>query len=222
MLQLQAQCFLLDKYKEYIMEKNVINIFLKKENIILRIKDNATKAQITEELRQKLPELKKFYKEEQTPILVTGKILKTNEIDEIQAQIEKEMKVKVNFDSPRTMGLHGIIKDFRKEIATSETKFYKGSLRSGQRMEVEGSLVILGDVNSGAEVMATDNIVVLGALRGLAHAGAKGNKGAMISAGRLDTAQMRIANIVKEFNREEELLHKMAYAYIDGDKIIVE
>ena len=33
---------------------------------------------------------------------------------------------------------------------------------------------------------------------------------------------MRIANIVKEFNREEELLHKMAYAYIDGDKIIVE
>ena len=89
-------------------------------------------------------------------------------------------------------------------------------------METEGSLVILGDVNSGAEVMASDNIVVLGALRGLAHAGAKGNKQAIISAGLLDTVQIRLANVVKEIDRDEEPLHKQAYVSIIEDNIVIE
>ena len=89
-------------------------------------------------------------------------------------------------------------------------------------MEVEGSIVILGDVNSGAEIMATDNIVVLGSLRGLAHAGAKGNKQAIISAGMLDAVQLRISNIVKEIDREEEPLHKQAYIYVNEDEIVIE
>ena len=63
---------------------------------------------------------------------------------------------------------------------------------------------------------------MLGTLRGLAHAGAKGNKEAIIAAGRLDTVQMRIANVVKEFDREEEPLRKQVYAYIDDDKIVLE
>ena len=89
-------------------------------------------------------------------------------------------------------------------------------------MEAEGSLVILGDVNSGAEVMASDNIVVLGHLRGLAHAGAKGNKRAIIAAGRLDAVQLRISNIVKEIDKDEEEIHKNAYVYVDEDNIIIE
>ena len=96
------------------------------------------------------------------------------------------------------LGLHGIKKSFNKEIATSETKFYKGSIRSGQKMEFEGSLVILGDVNAGAEVLAEDNVVILGILRGMAHAGAKGNKEAIIAAASIESAQIRIADIVKE------------------------
>ena len=123
---------------------------------------------------------------------------------------------------PRELGLSSIKKTFAKEIFTSETKFHKGSLRSGQKIEEDGSIVILGDVNSGSEVIAEDNIVVLGTLRGLAHAGAKGNKEAIIAAGRLDTVQMRISNIVKEFNREEETFRKLAYAYVDGNEIKIE
>lgn len=72
------------------------------------------------------------------------------------------------------------------------------------------------------EVVASDNIVVLGNLRGLAHAGAKGNKQAIIAAGLLDTVQIRIANIVKEIDRDEEPLHKQAYVFVNEDKIIIE
>ena len=202
--------------------RNCVSINLKKNQILIKISDNAEQKEIVDSLKKKLPELKKMYKNEKTPITVTGKILKNKEIDEIQELIKRNIDVEIDFDMPKSLGLSSITRTFNKEIATSETKFHRGSLRSGQKMEAEGSLVILGDVNSGAEVMASDNIVVLGALRGLAHAGAKGNKQAIISAGVLDTVQIRIANVIKEIDRDEEPLHKQAYVSVINDEIVIE
>ncbi len=200
------------------MEGN-ISITLKKNEILLKISDDLEQEKIITLLNKKMPELKKFYKDEKTPIRVTGKVLKNKEIDEIKNIIKNNIDVDIFFDTPKTLGLSSIIKTFNKEIAVSETTFHRGSLRSGQRIETEGSIVILGDVNSGAEVIASDNIVVLGTLRGLAHAGAKGNKEAIIAAGAVDTVQLRIANIIKEINRDEEPLHRETYIYIKDDKI---
>lgn len=202
--------------------RNCVSINLRKNEILIKISDNAEQKEIVDNLKRKLPELKKMYKNEKTPITVTGKVLKNKEIDEIQELIKRNIDVEIDFDMPKSLGLSSITRTFNKEIAISETKFHRGSLRSGQKMESEGSLVILGDVNSGAEVMASDNIVVLGALRGLAHAGAKGNKQAIISAGILDTVQIRIANVIKEIDRDEEPLHKQAYVSIINDQIVIE
>lgn len=202
--------------------KNCVSINLKKNEILIKISENAEQREIVESLKKKIPELKKLYKDEKTPITVTGKILKNKEIDEIQNLIKDKIDVEIEFDMPKALGLSSITRTFNKEIGISETKFHRGSLRSGQKLETEGSLVILGDVNSGAEVMASENIVVLGSLRGLAHAGAKGNKQAIISAGLLDTVQIRIANIVKEIDRDEEPMHKQAYVFVDNDSIIIE
>lgn len=202
--------------------RNCVSINLKKDKIVIKLNEEAEQIEITEALKKKLTELKKLYKDEKTPIMVTGKILKNKEIDEIQELIKSKIAVEIDFDMPKSLGLHSIKKTFEKEIAISETKFHRGSLRSGQKIEVEGSLVIIGDVNSGAEIMASENIIVLGALRGLAHAGAKGNKQAIIAAGLVDTVQIRIANVVKEIDREEEPMHKQSYISIANDKIIIE
>ena len=202
--------------------KNCINVSQKKDLVIIKIKEEAKYEDIIRDMKQKVIQLKKLYKDEKTPIKIIGKVLRNKEIEEIEKIIKEYLDVEVDFDMPRGLGLSNIRRTFATEISVSETKFHHGSLRSGQRIEEDGSLVILGDVNSGAEVIASDNIVVLGTLRGLAHAGAKGNKEAIIAAGRLDTVQMRISNIVKEFDREKETLHKLAYAYVDGDKIIIE
>lgn len=204
------------------MRKSYVSINLRKDEIVIKLDENAEQDEIVNALKKKLTELKKLYKDEKTPIRVTGKILKNKEIDEIQNLIKEKIDVDIDFDTPKTLGLSSIRKTFDKEIAISETKFHKGSLRSGQKMETEGSLVIIGDVNSGAEVVASDNIIVLGALRGLAHAGAKGNKQAIIATGLFDAVQVRIANIVKEINRDEEPLHKQAYLSVVDDKIIIE
>ena len=141
--------------------KNCVSINLRKDEIIIKLNDNAEQRDIIESLKRKLSELKKLYKNEKTPIKVTGKILKNKEIDEIQNLIRSIIDVEIDFDMPKTLGLYSIKKTFEKDIAISETKFHRGSLRSGQKIETEGSLVIIGDVNSGAEVIASDNIVIL-------------------------------------------------------------
>ena len=202
--------------------RSCVSINLKKDQIIIKISEEAEQKNIVTALKKKLPELKKLYKDEKTPIKIVGKVLKNTEIEEIHELIKESIDVDIEFDMPKTLGLSSITRTFKQEIAVSETKFHRGSLRSGQRLETEGSIVVLGDVNSGAEIIASDNIVVLGNLRGLAHAGAKGNKKAIIAAGNLDVVQIRISNIVKEIDRDEDTVHKQAYVYIEEDNIIIE
>lgn len=200
-------------------------INLRKERIVIRIMDTAIQKEVLDTLRKKLPELKRLYQKSNTPIFITGKILKNKEIAEIQNLIKESIDVQIDFDSPKVLGLHGIKRTYHQEIKNSETKFYKGSLRSGQRMEFEGSLVIIGDVNSGAEVIASENVIVVGNLRGVAHAGAKGNKEAIIAAERIDAPQVRISNKVKELEKEDDEYNiAKTYVYIDSEKdeIIVE
>lgn len=203
-----------------------VSINLRKNENIIRIEENSKHEDMLKELTKKLSELKKLYKDEKTPIRVVGKALKNKEMDEIELIIKSYLDVEINFDMPKELGLSSIIKTFNKIVDISETKFHKGSLRSGKKLEVEGSIVILGDVNSGAEVMATENIVVLGNLRGLAHAGAKGNKEAIIAAGKLEAVQLRIANIVKELDKEEDVQQEQVYIHVEnneeGDKILIE
>lgn len=205
------------------MNSNV-NISIKKNQVIIKIDENAEQRIIIAELKKKILELKNLYKDDKTPILITGKILKNKEMEEIQSLIKRFIDVQIEFDSPKVLGLHGIKKTFYKEVATSETKFHKGSLRSGQKIEFEGSIVIIGDVNAGAEVIAGENIIVLGTLRGLAHAGAKGNKDAVIEASDIEAVQIRIANIVKELEANQGSIHEIkTSAYIDeNDELILE
>ena len=183
--------------------RSCINISIKKDLMVIKVREESELKEVLDSLKKKLPELKKLYKDDETPILVMGKVLKNREMDDIKKVIKKYLDVKIEFETPRMLGLHGIKKTFKKDIATSETKFVRNSLRSGQKEEFEGSIVVLGDVNGGAEVIAGENIVVLGVLRGLAHAGAKGNREAIISAALIESPQIRIANVVKEREKDE-------------------
>ena len=83
------------------MKRSCINIYLKKDEILIKINEDSELKEIVESLRKKLPELKKFYKEEKNPIKVTGKILKNKEIDEIQNLIKEKIDVEIDFDMPK-------------------------------------------------------------------------------------------------------------------------
>ena len=202
---------------------NNININLKKDENLMKINPESTYEEVLKELEDKLPQLKSLYKEETTPLHIVGKHFENDQMDKITETIQEKLDIEVNFDSPKDMGIHVIKNTFEEDLTVSETKYIRGAIRSGNRIEYEKSLVIIGDVNGGAEVIAGGNIVVTGVLRGLAHAGAKGNKKAIIAARKSEAPQLRIANIVKEMERpDEETETKQMYAYVEGDKIVVE
>ena len=124
------------------------------------------------------------------------------------------------------LGLHSIEKTFRQKIEKTNAIIHDGSLRCGNKIEHEGTIIIIGDINAGAEVVSGENVIVLGAIRGLAHAGASGNRGAIIVANEIDAPQIRIADIVKEIEKEESVENEektiRKRAYIKNNKMILE
>jgi septum formation inhibitor MinC len=76
------------------------------------------------------------------------------------------------------------------------TLYHHGTLRGGQTLQQLGTIVVVGDVNPGAELVATGDILVFGALRGTAHAGAQGDATARVYALELAPTQLRIATCI--------------------------
>lgn len=71
-----------------------------------------------------------------------------------------------------------------------------GIIRSGQVLHHKGDLLFLGDVNPGGTITCTGDIFILGALRGMAHAGMEGNEAAVIAASLMAPTQLRIAEVI--------------------------
>lgn len=198
---------------------NNIKISQTTNEIILNVNVIADIKEILEELDERLPKLKSFYQTSKIPIRVTGRLFTDSEIEKVKRKINSEIDVAIKFDDVSDLlGLHAIKKTFETETDISETKFVQYSLRSGQKEEYPGSIVICGDVNPGAEIVAGGNIMVLGALRGVAHAGATGNKMAIISANYIDVTQIRIANLVREVG---EKMDKCPICKIENNEIII-
>lgn len=110
-----------------------------------------------------------------------------------------------------------------EEIGDEDTILLQRTLRSGQSIRYPGHVVVMGDVNPGAEIVAAGNIVVMGNLRGVAHAGAGGDKGALVAAFRLNPTQLRIAN---HFTRAPDGNHpepqQPEVARISGGILVIE
>ena len=131
-------------------------------------------------------------------------------------------------EEPRIAGVPALHEEERvlSEVAPprEETRFVRHTLRSGQaERALEGNLVILGDVNPGAEVVAAGDIIVLGALRGVAHAGALGDASSIIFALNLLPTQLRIGRfITRPPAGQQRRRQKTEIARVLEDAIIVE
>ena len=89
-------------------------------------------------------------------------------------------------------------------VRTVNTVFLQNTVRSGQRIESFGDIIVVGDVNPGAEVIADGSIAVFGRLMGLAHAGARGDRTACVVANRLTPSQLRICGKMVIVPRDRE------------------
>lgn len=101
-------------------------------------------------------------------------------------------------------------------------KFIDKSIRSGQNIEHDGDVLIIGDVNPGSYVTASGNIIVMGTLRGTVHAGAGGDDGAIVIALKLRAQQLRIAKWITRSPDDSEGPEYPEKAYVRNNQIIIE
>ena len=81
-------------------------------------------------------------------------------------------------------------------VPSTQAIILRGTLRSGQIVQHHGSVILFGDVNPGAEIIASGDVLVWGRLRGIVHAGAMGDSNAKVCALMLHPTQLRIGNAI--------------------------
>ena len=96
------------------------------------------------------------------------------------------------------------------------------TLRGGQAIETEGSVIVFGNVNPGAQITAGGSVDIRGTCRGVVHAGAAGDSTAFIIADHLMPTQIRIANYVARSPDEPEDFGKAERAYVKDGQIVIE
>ena len=108
-----------------------------------------------------------------------------------------------------------------KDLDDETALFINKTIRSGTRIEFPGHVVVLGDVNPGAEIIAEGNIIIWGRLRGAVHAGSKGDESAKVCALDFAPMQLRVAEEAVNIKKEKENPGP-EMAFIRNGRVVVE
>jgi septum site-determining protein MinC len=126
-----------------------------------------------------------------------------------------------------------ITESIPEALVGKDGQFYRGTLRSGQKIEVDGTLVVLGDVNPGAQIVAGGNIVVLGCIKGSAYAGYPNNKSTFVAALWMEPMQIQIGPCIarspdhkgkprKAPKKKNTKQMEAKMAFVENDNIFIE
>jgi len=105
---------------------------------------------------------------------------------------------------------------------SDDTLFLRRTVRSGQAIHHASNIIILGDVNPGAEIVASGDIIVWGVLRGMVHAGYPNNENAIVCSLLLAPVQLRIAHLLSRPPDGFQVQARPEFATIKNGQIVVE
>lgn len=171
-----------------------------KYGIIVVLDTEMDFSELKEKIADKFRESSKFFDKAQMVLSFEGRKLSNDEQREVLNIIAEETELHVVCiieEDPQTEQVFKKALDEKlMELSNSTGQFYKGNLRSGQVLESETSIIIIGDINPGAKIVSKGNIIVLGALKGSAFAGASGNTNAFVVALDMNPVQVRIGDVI--------------------------
>lgn len=171
-----------------------------KYGINLILNDDMEFEELLQCIIDKFKESEGFFKNAKMAISFEGRKLTQEEEFQIVEAITENSSVNIicilDNDQLKEELVRQKIEQFEEEQAGKTGEFYKGTLRSGQVLDCETSVVVIGDVNPGAKVISKGNIVILGALKGNAYAGANGNELAFVAALDMDPVQIKIGDVI--------------------------
>ncbi|WP_053364223.1 septum site-determining protein MinC [Bacillus sp. FJAT-27251] len=192
-----------------------------KDGLTLHLDDTCSFDELKKELDRKLSNSSRVQEEDK---LLTVKVTVGNRY--LDAKQQEELKDLIR--QKRNL----IVEEIETNVLTREEAQQLKSenevvsmarvIRSGQVIEVEGDLLLIGDVNPGGTVKAGGNIFIMGTLKGIAHAGCNGNTEAVIAASVMKPSQLRISEFISRSpDQSEEDGRIMECAYVSGDSQII-
>lgn len=207
------------------------NVVIKgfKAGIILVLNPDASYETLKKDIAEKFRASAAFFGEAAKAVSFRGRDLSDEQKIEIVDIIQKNCSLTILCimeDDPVMEEAFGksLERKLMEQDYSNTGQFYKGNLRSGQVLDVETSIIIIGDIKPGAKVISKGNVIVLGSLKGNVYAGAAGNNNAFVVALDMHPVQIRIADTIarspdtpgKEQNNETKI------AFLDNGNIYIE
>lgn len=194
------------------------NVMIKgtKAGLIFHFNDQCSFEDLKKELNEKLLETAHSKEEGFIPLQIQlgNRYLTNEQKEELRSIIVSKQNLVLTEIKSNVVTLE----EAKMLMSHSDTTQVCRIIRSGQVLKVDGNLVLIGDVNPGASVIAGGNIFILGALKGIAHAGYHQNNDAVIVASIMKPQQLRInETFTRPPEAQAEEVHEMECAYINEE-----
>ncbi len=218
--------------------KNSVVIKGNKYGIIVILDDSLPFEELKQMVAEKFVESAKFFKKASMGISFEGRALSDDEMKELLDIISSNTDINIVcvLDSSgereeqfkRALEEQAASEAVSAAISGNDGQFYRGTLRSGQVLESDSSIVILGDVNPGAKVVSSGNVVILGALKGTVYAGVTGNETSVVVALEMTPMQIRIGDIIARCSdtqgkaKRKKVKPETKIAFVENENIYIE
>lgn len=212
------------------MNKLAVEFKGTRDGVIIYCLEDASFSEILSDLAERLKQRAAFFGEAPVKVDIGQRKLTAKERAALKGVIEENSRLKllaVQTSSERKPAVvaakrQGEIEDLRLDgFKEGRSLVIKRTLRSGQYIRFPGNVIVLGDVNPGAEIVADGDIYVFGTLRGIAHAGVSGDRSASVVALRLAPTQLRIADVISRAPDDSSFPDQPEYAYINEKRIMI-
>jgi len=221
--------------KDVLEEKQCVILKGRRDGISILLDDKTDFELIKDVLRKRVAGSRSFFEGADTNVNFKGRKLSAREEKTLLDIIQLEANLNITINEEEAVTEAATSKDLKlipisplgMLPAEKNTFYYRGSVRSGQIIRQNSSVVIVGDVNPGAEIKSTGNIIVLGSLKGTAWAGAPGISGGdldcFVAALDFQPMQIRISQVVTYIPEDSPRVPhgKGAWAYIQSGAVYI-
>lgn len=219
------------------MENEAKNIAFKgtAEALVIIIPEDMETEVLMAQVAEKVRAAGKFFRGAKLKVVYRGKVLTQSEEERLVAVMvensgvtiehirHEEAAPPVEKEKPPKLSGMPLRKIYFKDLQEGPCKFVRGTIRGGTRIFYEGNVVILGDANPGSEIVASGNVIVMGVLRGMVHAGADGNRDAIVAALKISPTQLRIADLITRCpDTSDDMKMQPELAFVKDEIIYVE
>ena len=180
--------------------KNSVVIKSFPSGIVLHLDPDLPFDQLLADVGEKFRESSSFFKDAKMALFLKGRVLSDFEEQQILDAITQNSELRIlcltgeDDETNQTFVKALRQADFTGESADGNGQFYRGTLRNGQVLETESSIVVLGDVYPGSAIISARDIIVLGGLFGEAYAGGNGSSAHYVVALEMSPEKLKIGD----------------------------